>query len=474
MRRRRSWAPGAVVGGHQTISDPRWPGPKCARLLLGASIALCATAAPATVSAAQPVTEATQHADAGSPGQPTPTKESKRRAESLKLAAMAKYQARDFEEAARLFLQAHQLHPRPAFLFNAARCRDKQGRYVEALQLLERFTAEERSQPRRRRALRFQRGVERRALKTHARLSVSSDPPGATVFADGSPGPEGKTPRVLWLSKGKHEVRGELEGRAPASQGVDLSAGGLHRVTLVLEPLPAPGRVRFVGLPDGARLRVRGSEVARAPLPAPLSFKPGAHTVEILHPAHQRLELPIGVSAGVEQEVRVAMTPLAPVQAPTAKAAETTRPPPPAPGHDVSPVATHDDPVLSPWSWTGIAGSSAAMVCGVTLLALAFDARQEALDYSATVGAREEHKEAGDRSDRMLIGSYVSFAVAGALGGMTALVLWRDLSQEQPASGREASSRQRTQRYQVARGVSAWLTVVPEPRGGRVVLLGSF
>jgi hypothetical protein len=68
-------------------------------------------------------------------------------------------------------------------------------------------------------------------------LTVTSDPPGASLTVDGQP--MGRTPVTLRdLATGTHTVVLSMAGRASATRSVELRAGGTHDVVVTLEPEP--------------------------------------------------------------------------------------------------------------------------------------------------------------------------------------------------------------------------------------------
>jgi hypothetical protein len=66
------------------------------------------------------------------------------------------------------------------------------------------------------------------------RLTVATEPPGATVRVDGMP--LGETPFMHTVEAGRHAIEVERAGGPPASSSVDCAAGGKELVSLDLKP----------------------------------------------------------------------------------------------------------------------------------------------------------------------------------------------------------------------------------------------
>ncbi len=462
-------------------------------------------------------------------GRPAQEAERKRKAEALKLAGREKYRQREFGHAERLFLQAFELDPRTAYLFNAARCRDKLGRHVEALDLLERFMAVEAVPAKRVRAQKLLRAVETRALTTHARLQVDSRPPAAAVFLDAYTQARGKTPMVLWLSGGKHALRLRRDGFAPAEERIEVRVGERRELHVKLARSPAQGRVRLEGLPPGTRLLVKGQEVGRTPLPEPLRLPPGLYSIAILHPDHLPTQLSVEVEAGADTIVLATLqaaprTTSAAVARPSVahpapthpSGTEADRQPPVLPrgstvrdsdsrvtparireevavgeGNMVragaaaeadEPDGTNDErppnssgpergrktqaPSLTVLSWGGVIATSTGLVTGTVLLALSYQEHLRTASYGD--GQLAEWAESRDRANRLLRGSVIGFVAAGFVGAATSMLIWHDL--QRPELRRDGPTRATLQR----RSSAPWFTFVPGRDGGMLMLRRRF
>lgn len=96
------------------------------------------------------------------------------------------------------------------------------------------------------------------ARDARALLSVETTPPGSTLFVDGQL--RGRSPLVLTLTSGAHDVVAERPRYAPVHAHVD----GPGRILLTHERPAA--RLRVVSTPPGARVQLDGELVGTTPL----------------------------------------------------------------------------------------------------------------------------------------------------------------------------------------------------------------
>jgi len=148
------------------------------------------------------------------------------------------YAAGSYREAIDEFEAANAIEEAPANLFNIARCYEKLAELRTALQLFERYLEDPDAPDR---ALVERRVADLRALPVE--LFVSTAPAGARLWIDGRPDAETeRTPAVVRLRPGRHQVRVERDGYRPVERAVELRS-------LV------PGRAHFdlVAVPDANR-----------------------------------------------------------------------------------------------------------------------------------------------------------------------------------------------------------------------------
>jgi len=151
-------------------------------------------------------------------------------------------------------------------------------------------------------------------------LHVESQPAGAAVTVDGQP--RGVTPLdVPELPLGHHDVKVELKGYTPATQGVELGPDA-PRADLKLalaRVAPAMGVADILSTPMGATVKVDGAVVGHTPL-TDLKLKPGPHEVEVSKDGYESWSQT--VTAGPKKLW---------LDAPLRQVARATPPPTPAP-----------------------------------------------------------------------------------------------------------------------------------------------
>ena len=114
--------------------------------------------------------------------------------------------------------------------------------------------------------------VDAIAARDATPITVTSTPPGGTVFIDGKRYAGGVTPLVVNLSSGKHEIRIEHPDRAPEIKEVRVKTGKPAKVAVALEP-PHCKLVLRGGAVRGTTISIDGG----APQTMPAKASPGEH-----------------------------------------------------------------------------------------------------------------------------------------------------------------------------------------------------
>jgi tetratricopeptide (TPR) repeat protein len=147
------------------------------------------------------------------------------------------YRAGNFADALSAFQSAEAARPSPATEYNIGRCQERLGRPADAVAAYERYLAEAPDAPDHDAVVEHVAEL-RRQIPAEGHLSVSVEPPGATVTVDqAQPVP---APVDKFLPAGRHVVLAEFSGYAPARRDVELEAGGSLQLELTLRPLDAP------------------------------------------------------------------------------------------------------------------------------------------------------------------------------------------------------------------------------------------
>ncbi|HEV7498726.1 MAG TPA: TonB family protein, partial [Vicinamibacteria bacterium] len=174
-------------------------------------------------------------------------------------------------------------------------------------------------------------------------VHIETVPPGATVTLDGSA--VGKTPMdVHDLSLASHEVKLELDGYAPMTEPVMLTAESPQtEVKLTLSrTAPATGAADVSSNPPGATVKIDGTSVGVTPLRGH-KLNVGRHRVELAAEGYEPYSASLTVREG--QTARMEAPLVAHVVAkPSPKLSPT---PVPAPTPDTH-VYDENDPLISP------------------------------------------------------------------------------------------------------------------------------
>ncbi|MBI4081289.1 MAG: PEGA domain-containing protein [Candidatus Lambdaproteobacteria bacterium] len=144
------------------------------------------------------------------------------------------------------------------------------------------------------------------AGQSTGQLFVTSEPGEAEIELDGIALPQ-KTPALLErVPVGDHSLVVRKEGYV-GRQTVKVVPGGIARVELKLEPLPAV--LNISSQPFNARVSIDGADVGLTPLMK--EVPPGAHKVRMVLRGHVPVEHHITVKPGESQRIAVTLRPAA-------------------------------------------------------------------------------------------------------------------------------------------------------------------
>lgn len=219
------------------------------------------------------------------------------------------YEAHRFEQALREFFEVSRLAPSPRATFNIAVCFDLLHREDDAYLFFREYLASDDTDPERRT---FATEAVARLEGSVARVTVTSDPPGALIYVDQHDhGSYGTTPRVLALPPGEHVITIERDGyravtvTVTAADGHEVPAtGSLERIVGTLHVDAAGGSV--VVREPGAATVAEGS----APLDA--SLPPGLYEVEVRADGFHPFTSVARVAPESRTDVSVSLEPLPP------------------------------------------------------------------------------------------------------------------------------------------------------------------
>ena len=138
-----------------------------------------------------------------------------------------------------------------------------------------------------------------------ANIAISSVPVGATIFVDGEE--RGKTPALLEILQGEHQVELQMPRFQPWQQTLSVSAG-VHQNLEPITLLPADGMLELSSQPGGANVTVDGEFRGRTPIT--LSLDPdGEHRVAVFKPGYERAVRNIALAAEEVQELTLRLKP---------------------------------------------------------------------------------------------------------------------------------------------------------------------
>jgi len=218
------------------------------------------------------------------------------------------YQQARFSDALREFLIVRRLAPQTQTAFNIALCFDQLGEKDQAFYYFNQFMETAPKEDARRS---FAESALDRLRPRVARLTITSDPPGAEVFLDRTEhGSWGRTPVTVPLSEGPHEVWLDKPGFRRATRTVQTRLGA--RTTVTVDLVPVLGELRLASVPD-ARLVLstpEGVTIAQDTTPFEQKLTPGVYVAELTAENHRPERLVMTVVEDKVVSRKAALEPL--------------------------------------------------------------------------------------------------------------------------------------------------------------------
>lgn len=219
------------------------------------------------------------------------------------------YKEGNYSAALTEFRAAYEAVPTWGVLFNLGLCQRRLFQYGAAIRSFERYLAEGGKQvPADRRAAVDDELQQIRALTAPIAIIVKG-PAGAKVLIDGEAA--GVTPltELVLLGPGKHLVRAEREGYAPAEKSLEVVSGQAQAVELDPKSLNAPGHVVIECSPAGTTVAIDADPEEACPLEADLA--PGTHELVARAEGHALLRTEVLVQPAEPRTVRLTLVPSA-------------------------------------------------------------------------------------------------------------------------------------------------------------------
>ncbi|WP_437972073.1 PEGA domain-containing protein [Sorangium sp. So ce260] len=239
--------------------------------------AASAPAAGAPAASAPAASAPAASAPAATAPAPAATAAAKADAEARFQRGLRMYRAEAWEAAAAEFLESRRLFPTWGATSSAARCLQKLGRPIEALELFESLFSEFTDV--------LPADAKQAALAEVEQLrelvgaiAIEGGAPGAVVILDGERRAELPLPAPLRVAAGAHAVRIQKDGFEPFEARVDVLGRQTTRVTASLKAIETRGRLR-ISETTGRRLGVALDGVRVGTTPWEGKVEPGAHVI---------------------------------------------------------------------------------------------------------------------------------------------------------------------------------------------------
>jgi hypothetical protein len=328
------------------------------------------------------------------------------RALSAKTAAGRLVKQRKWEAALEQFALVYGLCPSPNTTFNIATVCKEAGRLVCAWESFTRYLDEGDNPAALDRARRSLPAIEAQLLRTHGRLDLRTEPPGATVAVPGAG--TRSAPTVLWLEPGRIELRLTAGGHQALQHVVELEPGERAQAVLELEKEASDGAISVESDPPGAEIECDGTVLGTAPL-REQRLPLGSHVLVARAPGHLGRSVTVHITAGDTQQLRFGLTRVV-------EQAEASLPATPPASSWTRPAA-----------WGALGLGAALLVAGGVLHAAAFSAAGEFDGIDTARPQAEIDSEHVDIRNRVESRQTAAWALYGggaalALGG-AALVL---------------------------------------------------
>ncbi len=217
------------------------------------------------------------------------------------------YKAGNYAEAFKLFTRAYAAEPKPAFLYNMAKAKEKLADYKEAVHLLEKYLQIYKAQnggaepANASDVSHLIRDLKQRAFEALPEVVIASVPPGAQVIAagEGLLGDSGSTigtaPLTTHMEPGKYKLTLKLKDFSDLEADLVVPQSGKVNVVLSLKSRLKRAALSFWANVRGAQITVDGKVVAVTPYAGRIDVEPGPHQITLHRSSYKPIEREVTV-----------------------------------------------------------------------------------------------------------------------------------------------------------------------------------
>ncbi len=224
--------------------------------------------------------------------------------------ASASFSEGRFAECAEEFRQAFNIEPRGSLLFNIGTCYEKAADIPNAIISFQRFIEAVPTSPKRPAVQRHLGELQAQIADQYEEVSVSSNPPNATIFVDEKArGAMGSAPLSFRLLPGTYVIIAELAGHETIKKKIELSKGDPLTVDLNLVDSSNVGTVELLVTERDAEVWIDGKKVGKTPLAEPLRLKSGSHEVSVQKAGFGNWARTVNVKAGGKESLKADLAP---------------------------------------------------------------------------------------------------------------------------------------------------------------------
>ncbi len=230
------------------------------------------------------------------------------RAAKLEQEANQLYGEGRYKEAIEKYRLSYEITADANLLYSIAVAYQQLEAWQECVSNMERYLEKAPPGPKRDRAENTLKSCDARIVQDQ-RLSIESEPKGATVYLDERTRSIGSTPVTTYVRPGRHKVWVELPGYEPVEQEIDVQTKEPFRLNLQMQKVQNVGWLYVDANIIDATVFIDGKNVGLTPFKEPLAYPAGRHQVVVDRDGYTRFDQHIGVDKGKVATVDANMVP---------------------------------------------------------------------------------------------------------------------------------------------------------------------